>query len=65
MVTKRGISGTDSGSPDDTLYCSFCGKNQHEVKKMIAGTASFICDECIVLCMDIIREDPDAGASDD
>lgn len=41
-----------------TLYCSFCGKSQHEVRKLIAGPASFICDECVELCMGIIREQP-------
>ena len=41
----------------DTLYCSFCGKNQKEVKKLIAGPTVFVCDECIELCMDIIKED--------
>jgi ATP-dependent Clp protease ATP-binding subunit ClpX len=40
-----------------TLYCSFCGKSQHEVKKLIAGPTVFICDECVELCMDIIREE--------
>ncbi len=40
-----------------TLYCSFCGKSQHEVKKLIAGPTVFICDECVKLCMDIIREE--------
>src|SRR5688500_20222300 len=39
------------------LYCSFCGKSQHEVKKLIAGPSVFICDECIELCNDIIREE--------
>ena len=38
------------------LYCSFCGKSQHEVRKLIAGPTVFICDECVELCMDIIRE---------
>ena len=41
----------------DTLYCSFCGKSQHEVRKLIAGPTVFICDECVELCMDIIREE--------
>ncbi len=41
----------------DTLYCSFCGKSQHEVKKLIAGPQTFICNECVVLCMDIVREE--------
>lgn len=39
-----------------TLYCSFCGKSQHEVKKLIAGPTVFICDECVVLCLDIVVE---------
>jgi ATP-dependent Clp protease ATP-binding subunit ClpX len=38
----------------NTLYCSFCGKSQHEVRKLIAGPTVFICDECVELCMDII-----------
>jgi len=40
-----------------TLYCSFCGKSQHEVRKLIAGPAVFVCDECVELCVDIIREE--------
>ncbi|MEE1568423.1 MAG: ATP-dependent Clp protease ATP-binding subunit ClpX [Alphaproteobacteria bacterium] len=47
-------SGDDS---KNTLYCSFCGKSQHEVRKLIAGPTVFICDECVELCMDIIREE--------
>ncbi|MGD9637900.1 MAG: ATP-dependent Clp protease ATP-binding subunit ClpX [Alphaproteobacteria bacterium] len=47
-------TGSDS---KNTLYCSFCGKSQHEVKKLIAGPTVFICDECVELCMDIIREE--------
>ncbi len=47
-------SGSDS---KNTLYCSFCGKSQHEVRKLIAGPSVFICDECVELCMDIIREE--------
>ena len=45
--------------PDDKniLYCSFCGKSQHEVRKLIAGPTVFICDECVELCMDIIKEE--------
>ncbi|MEE4162370.1 MAG: ClpX C4-type zinc finger protein, partial [Woeseiaceae bacterium] len=44
------------------LYCSFCGKSQHEVRKLIAGPSVFICDECVELCNDIIREElEDAG----
>jgi ATP-dependent Clp protease ATP-binding subunit ClpX len=45
------------GDSKNTLYCSFCGKSQHEVKKLIAGPTVFICDECVELCMDIIREE--------
>ena len=51
MAEKKG-----TGS-DKSLYCSFCGKNQHEVKKLIAGPSVFICDECIDLCNDIIRDE--------
>ncbi|AHA28284.1 ATP-dependent Clp protease ATP-binding subunit ClpX [Candidatus Liberibacter americanus] len=43
--------------PKNALYCSFCGKSQHEVRKLIAGPTVFICDECVELCMDIIREE--------
>ena len=50
----------DKSSGDKLLYCSFCGKSQHEVRKLIAGPSVFICDECIELCNDIIREE---GAS--
>ncbi len=49
-------SGGDE-SNKNTLYCSFCGKSQHEVRKLIAGPTVFICDECVELCMDIIREE--------
>jgi len=45
------------GESKSTLYCSFCGKSQHEVRKLIAGPTVFICDECVELCMDIIREE--------
>ena len=48
------LSGGDGKS---TLYCSFCGKSQHEVRKLIAGPTVFICDECVELCNDIIREE--------
>ena len=47
----------NSNSADKVLYCSFCGKSQHEVKKLIAGPSVFICDECIDLCTDIIQEE--------
>ena len=52
------LSGSDAKS---TLYCSFCGKSQHEVRKLIAGPTVFICDECVELCNDIIREETKAG----
>jgi len=48
---------TKAGDSKNTLYCSFCGKSQHEVRKLIAGPTVFICDECVELCMDIIREE--------
>ena len=51
MADKKGSSG------EKVLYCSFCGKSQHEVKKLIAGPSVFICDECIELCNDIIRDE--------
>ena len=56
MADKKGASG------EKTLYCSFCGKSQHEVKKLIAGPSVFICDECIELCNDIIRDEAPADA---
>ena len=56
MAEKKG------SSSEKTLYCSFCGKSQHEVKKLIAGPSVFICDECIDLCNDIIREEVPADA---
>ena len=54
MADKKGNSG------EKVLYCSFCGKSQHEVKKLIAGPSVFICDECIELCNDIIRDEAPA-----
>jgi ATP-dependent Clp protease ATP-binding subunit ClpX len=54
MADKKGASG------EKVLYCSFCGKSQHEVKKLIAGPSVFICDECIELCNDIIRDEAPA-----
>jgi ATP-dependent Clp protease ATP-binding subunit ClpX len=57
MADKKGATG------EKVLYCSFCGKSQHEVKKLIAGPSVFICDECIELCNDIIRDEaPPDGA---
>ena len=51
------MSKSGNGDSKTTLYCSFCGKSQHEVRKLIAGPTVFICDECVELCMDIIREE--------
>ena len=61
MPRKRKTSSVkdDSGK---TLYCSFCGKSQHEVKKLIAGPSVYICDECVDLCEDIIVEEADGGS---
>src|ERR1700677_3154739 len=55
--TETGMSKVGGGDSKNTLYCSFCGKSQHEVRKLIAGPTVFICDECVELCMDIIREE--------
>ncbi len=55
MAEKKG------SSSEKTLYCSFCGKSQHEVKKLIAGPSVFVCDECIDLCNEIIRDELPAG----
>src|ERR1700704_557425 len=54
---KMSKVGNNSGDSKNTLYCAFCGKSQHEVRKLIAGPTVFICDECVELCMDIIREE--------
>ena len=51
------MSDKKSSSGEKLLYCSFCGKSQHEVKKFIAGPSTFICDECIDLCNDIITDE--------
>ena len=59
MADKKG-----SSSNEKTLYCSFCGKSQHEVKKLIAGPSVFICDECINLCNDIVRDEVAAEDKD-
>ncbi len=58
MADKKG------SSSEKVLYCSFCGKSQHEVKKLIAGPSVFICDECIELCNDIIRDEVPAEGAD-
>ena len=60
-MSDKGGRGDEAGK---LLYCSFCGKSQHEVRKLIAGPSVFICDECVELCNDIIREEAsDAGQS--
>jgi len=60
------MSGDNHGKNDDgkLLYCSFCGKSQHEVRKLIAGPSVFICDECVELCNDIIREEMQEGVKE-
>ena len=54
--------GEDKGK---LLYCSFCGKSQHEIRKLIAGPSVFICDECVDLCIEIIREETEEAAGDE
>ncbi|CAJ1391700.1 unnamed protein product [Effrenium voratum] len=61
-MSKVSSSG-GGGDAKNTLYCSFCGKSQHEVRKLIAGPTVFICDECVELCMDIIREENKSSIS--
>src|SRR5210317_716682 len=58
---------TDQSSDNNgkVLYCSFCGKSQHEVRKLIAGPSVFICDECVDLCNDIIREEIQENAQEE
>lgn len=58
------MSKSGNGSNDKILYCSFCGKNQNEVKKLIAGPSVFVCDECVDLCNDIIREETHEAPSE-
>lgn len=61
MTKDTTKSGDDGGK---LLYCSFCGKSQHEVRKLIAGPSVFICDECVDLCNDIIREEVQESSSE-
>ncbi|MEX1033396.1 MAG: ATP-dependent Clp protease ATP-binding subunit ClpX [Cellvibrionaceae bacterium] len=61
MTDRSNENGDDNGK---LLYCSFCGKSQHEVRKLIAGPSVFICDECVDLCNDIIREEIQENASE-
>ncbi len=56
-MTDDHNNGTGDGKGEKLLYCSFCGKSQHEVRKLIAGPSVFVCDECVELCNDIIREE--------
>ncbi|MDP1601925.1 MAG: ATP-dependent Clp protease ATP-binding subunit ClpX [Legionella sp.] len=58
------MSKSGKGDSEKILYCSFCGKSQHEVKKLIAGPSVFVCDECVELCNDIIREETQDVAED-
>ena len=58
-MADHGKNGSDDNSK--LLYCSFCGNSQHEVRKLIAGPSVFICDECVDLCNDIIREEVQSG----
>src|SRR5207302_2937005 len=57
LFRSSAMNKSTSCDSKNTLYCSFCGKSQHEVRKLIAGPTVFICDECVELCMDIIREE--------
>jgi len=62
MADEKNGKGEDNGK---LLYCSFCGKSQHEVRKLIAGPSVFICDECVDLCNDIIREEIQESTTED
>jgi len=62
MTDEKNGKGGDNGK---LLYCSFCGKSQHEVRKLIAGPSVFICDECVDLCNDIIREEVQENTTED
>ena len=57
IVSKGPVMAKNEGDSKSVLFCSFCGKSQHEVRKLIAGPTVYICDECVELCMDIIREE--------
>src|ERR1035437_7540782 len=54
---------TEKNTGEKLLYCSFCGKSQHEVRKLIVGPSVFVCDECIELCNDIIREESNSAVT--
>ncbi len=64
-MDKSNTTSSNGGDSKNTLYCSFCGKSQHEVRKLIAGPTVFICDECVELCMDIIREENKSSLESD
>ena len=57
------VAGQQNPAPPKTLYCSFCGKSQHEVRKLIAGPEVYICDECVELCTDFVNDLPDKDLS--
>jgi ATP-dependent Clp protease ATP-binding subunit ClpX len=65
MGKEKDNSGSNGGDDGKLLYCSFCGKSQHEVRKLIAGPSVFICDECVELCNDIIREEMEEKTSEE
>ncbi|TNF97886.1 MAG: ATP-dependent Clp protease ATP-binding subunit ClpX [Gammaproteobacteria bacterium] len=65
MGKEKDNSGSNGSDDGKLLYCSFCGKSQHEVRKLIAGPSVFICDECVELCNDIIREEMEEKTSED
>ena len=58
LTPEKTMNATAAKHPPGTLFCSFCGKSQHVVKKLIAGPAVFVCDECVALCVKIIAEEP-------
>ena len=62
-LTDEGAMNAKPAAPAGALFCSFCGKSQHEVKKLIAGPAVFICDSCVALCVGIIDASPDPDPS--
>jgi len=57
------VAAQQNPAPPKTLYCSFCGKSQHEVRKLIAGPEVYICDECVELCTDFVNDLPDKDLS--
>jgi len=63
-MTDKDNGGHGEKSDGKLLYCSFCGKSQHEVRKLIAGPSVFVCDECVELCNDIIREEMEDRAGE-